>query len=185
MKKVLSILLCVLWMGFIFYNSSQDGTNSNGLTNKIVDKLITIAEKIEESDSQNVKVYASPEKEISAISKVSVNSLLKRVLTKDKVILNKAVRKAAHAFEFLILAVLLCNAFFVWGIKGRKAIIYILFIVLFYAVTDEFHQIYVVGRGSSVKDVLIDFTGGVIGILFYYLFYYVFYGMFVKINKKR
>lgn len=172
MKKILSILLCIFWMGFIYYNSSQNGTESNGLTYRIVDKLVSISEKIQEKDADNIKVYAYP--------KTVQTSLLKNVLNEDRVSLNKKLRKAAHAFEFFILAILFCNAFFTWGVKGSKPIIYILFIVLFYAVIDEFHQIYVVGRGSSIKDVLIDFVGGIIGIVLYYIFYY----SIGKIKKK-
>lgn len=178
MKRIISILLCVLWMGFIFYNSSENGTDSNGLTYKIVDKLISISEQIQKEDTNNVVVYASP-KAIN-IKNTSFNFSIKDILRGDRESLNKQVRKAAHAFEFLVLALLLCNAFFTWNFKGRKAIIYILFIVLFYAVTDEFHQIYVIGRGSSVKDVLIDFIGGIIGTILYYTCYY----LVRKIKKK-
>lgn len=180
MKKVLSILLCILWMGFIFYNSSQDGTNSNALTNKIVDKLITISERIENGDNKNIKIYASPKSEAAVTPAVSISSIINRIKSQNKQQLNKEIRKLAHAFEFLVLAVLLSNAFFVCGFKGRQAVIYILFIVLFYAVTDEYHQIYVVGRGSSVKDILIDFSGGIIGTIFYYSFYYLFYNPLTK-----
>ena len=49
----------------------------------------------------------------------------------------------------------------------------LLFITLFYAVLDEYHQIFVIGRGSSVKDVLIDFIGGIIGMAIYYIVYYL------------
>ena len=51
--------------------------------------------------------------------------------------------------------------------------IYILFIVLFYAVSDEFHQLYVQGRNSSVLDIIIDFIGGLIGTIIFYLSCYI------------
>lgn len=161
MKKFFSIMLCILWMMFIYYNSSQDGTSSNGFTYKITDKLITISEQIQIENSNNIKVYSSPNKVVSSL------------INKDRVYLNKILRKFAHVMEFLILSILLCNAFFTFGIKGRNPIIYVLFITLFYAVLDEYHQIYVIGRGSSVKDVLIDFIGGIIGMLIYYIQYYL------------
>ncbi|MCR4942911.1 MAG: VanZ family protein [Clostridium sp.] len=179
MKKVISIMLCVLWMGFIFYNSSQSGTASNNFTNKIVDKIINVSEKVQEKGTDNVKVYASPESSNnsnvslkSLSSDTLVGSIKSSIKTKDKTALNVELRKIGHALEFLVLAVLLCNVFFTFGFQGSRAIIYILFIVLFYAVTDEFHQIYVVGRGSSVRDVLIDFFGGILGLIGYYVTYY-------------
>ena len=66
-----------------------------------------------------------------------------------------------------------------YGMRGRDAIIYILFISLFYAVTDEFHQLFVEGRGSLVSDVLIDFGGSLVGLGSYYLF------KFKLLNKKN
>ncbi len=161
MKKFFSIILCVLWMVLIYYNSSQDGTSSNGFTYKITDKLITISEQIQIENNNDIKVYSSPNKVINSLA------------NKDRVSLNKVLRKSAHVMEFLILSMLLCNAFFTYGIKGRNPIIYVLFITLFYAVLDEYHQIFVIGRGSSVKDVLIDFIGGIIGMAIYYIVYYL------------
>lgn len=161
MKKFFSIILCILWMMFIYYNSSQDGTSSNGFTYKITDKLITISEQIQIEKNNDIKVYSSP------------NNVISSLANKDRVFLNKILRKSAHVMEFLILSILLCNAFFTCGIKGRNPIVYVLFITLFYAVLDEYHQIYVIGRSSSVKDVLIDFIGGIIGMIVYYVQYYL------------
>ncbi|WP_143316578.1 VanZ family protein [Clostridium sp. HBUAS56017] len=157
MYKKISLILCILWMGFIFYNSSQDGTQSNGLSYKIIDRIITIHEKAKEY-SGNHLVFAG-----GNVSNAANN---------ERVSLNLEIRKVAHAFEFFVLAILLANAFFAYNIKGKKAIIYILFIVLFYAVTDEYHQLYVKGRNSNVRDVCIDFFGGVIGMTLFYIGYY-------------
>ena len=40
LKKIVSVVLCILWMGFIFYNSSRDGTQSNEFSNKVLYKII-------------------------------------------------------------------------------------------------------------------------------------------------
>jgi VanZ family protein len=159
MYKKISLILCILWMGFIFYNSSQDGTESNSLSYKIIDKIITMQEKVKE-DSHNYLVYAG-------------GNVTNTAKDGERVALNLDIRKGAHAFEFFVLAILVANAYFAHNIKGRKAIIYILFIVLFYAVTDEYHQIYVKGRNSNVRDVLIDFAGGIIGMIIFYIGYYL------------
>jgi VanZ family protein len=43
----------------------------------------------------------------------------------------------------------------------NKAILIILIISLAYAMSDEFHQLFVVGRFADVKDALIDFAGSI------------------------
>jgi len=48
-------------------------------------------------------------------------------------------------------------------------------ICLLYAVTDEFHQMFVSGINSLVSDVLTDFAGSLIGIGVFYLVYYKIY----------
>ena len=54
-------------------------------------------------------------------------------------------------------------------VKNNMIYIYALIIVFGYASTDEFHQLFVVGRSGQFKDVLIDTSGGTFGILLVYL----------------
>lgn len=89
--------------------------------------------------------------------------------------LNKILRKNAHVFEYLVLSIVVSTLLFSLNLKGKSAIIYIMFICLFYAVTDEFHQQFIPGRSALISDVLIDFGGSIIGILIFYLFYYTAY----------
>ena len=42
--------------------------------------------------------------------------------------------------------------------------------ILFIAVVDEFFQLFIQDRTSSVKDVLIDFTGGIIANILFFIF---------------
>ncbi|GKU27239.1 hypothetical protein CFOLD11_40660 [Clostridium folliculivorans] len=86
--------------------------------------------------------------------------------------LDYIVRKSAHTFEYIVLAVLVSASFFAFDKKGKQYLIYILFSCLFFAVTDEFHQSFVPSRTSLVSDVFIDFGGSLIGIFLFYLFYY-------------
>jgi VanZ family protein len=86
--------------------------------------------------------------------------------------LDNFVRKNAHAFEYIVLAILVSSSFFAFNKRGKAYIIYILFICLFYAVTDEFHQSFVPGRTSLASDILIDFSGAIIGTTIFYLLYY-------------
>ncbi|MEQ8199440.1 MAG: VanZ family protein, partial [Clostridiaceae bacterium] len=82
------------------------------------------------------------------------------------------VRKNAHAFEYFILAILTGASFFSHGIRGRRAVVYILVFCLFYAATDEFHQLFVSGRSAMFTDVVIDFSGAAMGTVLFYIGYY-------------
>jgi len=75
--------------------------------------------------------------------------------------INYLVRKGAHLTEFFILG------FVVMGViqtAGLKYLGYGLFSVLSIAVIDEYIQSFS-DRTSSVKDVLIDFTGAMLGFI--------------------
>lgn len=69
------------------------------------------------------------------------------------------IRKLAHFCEFALLGLLLCRSFSAWGVPKLTATGYILFLALLVAVIDEYIQAFSPGRGSSVKDVLLDFSG--------------------------
>ncbi len=49
----------------------------------------------------------------------------------------------------------------------KKHIIIVLIISLAYAGIDEFHQMFVIGRDPSIKDIIIDFLGSLTAIGFY------------------
>lgn len=79
---------------------------------------------------------------------------------------HKLIRKLAHFSEFCLLGCSLC-----WLIGElpdalrRLSVCNPLFLTLACAVTDEFIQSFT-GRTSSVRDVLIDFAGALLGIGF-------------------
>ncbi|MDA8387567.1 MAG: VanZ family protein [Nitrospiraceae bacterium] len=78
--------------------------------------------------------------------------------------LNDAVRKSAHVFEYFILGLMLFRAFRGGGKKGLfRCAVFSVLAVAFYAFTDEFHQLFVPGRGGGeIMDVGIDTMGGVL-----------------------
>jgi VanZ family protein len=158
--KNLLIFLCVLWMGFIFYNSSNIGSISHERSLGIVNFIINERAKVTGNEGAS-----NPKNKQN-----SIKGLLSK--TKNENSLDYIVRKNAHAFEYLVLAVLISALLFAYKLKGKAAVIYILFICLFYAVTDEFHQKFVSLRTSSVTDVLIDFGGSIIGMALFYIIYY-------------
>ena len=69
------------------------------------------------------------------------------------------LRKIAHMIEFGILTFLFFRAISAQGGSPHKAIIFSMIFSLFYAFSDEFHQLFVRGRHCSFKDVAIDGVG--------------------------
>lgn len=82
--------------------------------------------------------------------------------------IHHAFRKCGHLTEYAVLALLLWRAFhqsknklpeWSWPRVGG-----VLLIIFFYGASDEIHQIFVPTRTSHFTDVLIDTTGGAIGL---------------------
>jgi len=79
-------------------------------------------------------------------------------------------RKCAHLSEYAVLALLLWRALnrpawkdprpWSWS-QARLTVL----CVMLYAASDEFHQLFVVSREARVEDVMIDTTGGALGLL--------------------
>lgn len=136
-RKILPWTLVILWMALIFYLSHQPATKSNGLSTGITEKIVEIVEKV----ASNIKF--------------------------DIGRFNHIIRKNAHFFAYLVLGTLVANGLRSVGLIGYKAIGFALLIYMFYAISDEIHQLFIPGRGGQVKDVIIDSAGAVVGILGY------------------
>ncbi len=154
MKKIIIVIFCLLCFGFIFYNSTKPGDVSNEKSYSILNKI------------------RAEYRQLDGEEKLQYNQLPSGAREEK---LNLIIRKNAHAFEYCMLSIAVCLILSEFGLKRKNAVIYAMFICLLYAVLDEFHQLYVPGRTSSVRDVLIDFLGSIIGMGFYYLVHYVFY----------
>jgi len=77
---------------------------------------------------------------------------------------NFVVRKCAHFLEYMILALLSFNVLNLYFNMKRVVIITIIF-VFAYACSDEIHQLFVMGREGSIRDVIIDTLGGITLVL--------------------
>ena len=85
-------------------------------------------------------------------------------------VMNVPIRKMGHLGEYFILYVLTKFAIdgTTSGITKYSAIIALFFSIL-YAASDEWHQSFVPGRSASARDVLIDSTGALMGLISYYI----------------
>lgn len=77
------------------------------------------------------------------------------------------VRKLAHFSEFFLLGIF-AYLNVIEYYKDHYIFLSCL-LCLFYAVFDEIHQMFVVGRNCSVYDILIDFSGSLLAILLCHL----------------
>lgn len=77
--------------------------------------------------------------------------------------LQHIVRKTAHFLEFSLQGFLLSGCF---SRSFREKAVYVLFLGLLTACTDEYLQLFFAGRGSQIQDVFLDFSGTVGGLVF-------------------
>ena len=137
--KVLILgLLCVGWIVVIFYNSTRQGDVSQRSSKKVV-KVISAFMDIPQTTIE------------SASTKFSTANLY--------------VRKNAHFFQYLILSILMCAGLRQLKLYKSSGMFLVLFLLLFFSVSDEFIQGYIPGRTSNVFDIVIDFSGGVLGMI--------------------
>lgn len=137
MKKLIKLVLLLLWMSVIFDFSAQPAIQSNQVSGG-VSKMIYDFIKM---------FYPSLKMSLFHFSRVYV----------------PLIRKTAHFVEYLILGVLVYVNIKEW-FNSRYTIISIL-TCLVYALSDEGHQLFVAGRSGSIKDVIIDLSGSITGIL--------------------
>ena len=69
--------------------------------------------------------------------------------------------KSAHMLGYALLALTIQRGLQLRGWKGK---VVTMICVLLYALSDEFHQSFVPGRGGSIIDVGIDLLGGTMGV---------------------
>ncbi len=80
-------------------------------------------------------------------------------------------RKVAHFLEYALLGLLAARAFSSsrQQFLQRRWFLISLLLVVLYALSDEYHQSFVQGRGASIYDSFIDMSGGLTALLLYAL----------------
>ncbi len=138
--RIITALLILGVMTVIFMLSSQKAVESD----KTSDSFITVLCR-------------------AVVSKF--DSLSPKEKTEKVKSLSFVVRKAAHMTEFAVLG-FLCAAFAAsYGVRPRAFALAFGFSV-FYAATDEFHQLFVEGRSGQLSDVCVDSVGILLGVAF-------------------
>ena len=160
MYFIISLILVIAWMVVIFFLSEMPSDESNLNSKKIVNKIIeeTVETSANETTQNNVNNVDPPK------IKKKDNEVLENI--------NYIFRKFAHAGVYFVLSILVLNLFL--QIKNKLDIKFIMLSIaccFAYACTDEFHQLYVVGRTGQFMDVAIDTAGAIAGTIFFYILY--------------
>lgn len=81
------------------------------------------------------------------------------------------MRKLAHITLFSLLGFFASNYFICTEKYAsiKKAFVITFVLCILYAISDEFHQMFIPGRGASPMDILWDLIGSIIGILVSFL----------------
>jgi vanZ family protein len=91
----------------------------------------------------------------------------------DQQLLTFLVRKGAHIFAYFVLGILTFNA--LWRVDLSKFKLNYLvglsiIVCALYAVSDEFHQLFVSGRSGEVRDIIIDSCAATVGVFIISIF---------------
>lgn len=144
MKKTISFIVLILWMIVIFSFSSADANKSTGTSDKVITTMIEIKDKITNNETPNNE---------------------KEIIVKNS---SFYIRKIAHITEYLILGFLTFNLLKQYSVTN---IYYAIGLSILYSCTDEFHQLFISGRSGSIRDILIDSIGILIGTYLYKLLF--------------
>jgi VanZ family protein len=140
-RKVILITITIGWMILIFNFSNQKSTISTNVSNSFMDNTI-----------------------------VNIFKMFNNDITSEKINLIKTyfflpTRKIAHIAVYFILAILVMYT--LKEFKVKDILYYSLLICYLYALSDEFHQLFVIGRSGEFKDVIIDTLGSILAIIIF------------------
>lgn len=142
-KKIISIIAVLIWMGIVFSFSNQQGENSSSTSKKVSQIIVNII---------NIQGnYTEPEKE----------EMVKQI--------EPVIRKLAHYTIYAIGGIVIANCVYQFCSKEKLLIGTSTIIGIVYAISDELHQLMVAGRSGNIKDVIIDSLGVITGIVFFLL----------------
>lgn len=154
--RIVILITIICWMYIIFHFSAQTGTSSASSSHSVLYIIGHISKNITGHDL------------ITALSPLQFKYL------------EFIIRKLAHMFIYFVLSILFLLFLFTYKTKIFTKILLSLSTSFIYACSDEIHQYFVGGRSASFKDVLIDTTGAMFGILFIMIIYSI-----IKVYKKH
>lgn len=170
MKKFIRIWFPIIaWAGLIFMFSSQPYQKQNikpFLSQNInVDWMTSLFSTIQFT-------YAG---KVISVQTLGIEGFLEFI-----------IRKGAHFSVFFILGWLVYRAFIsTFQSRQISSFMISLTLIVFYAASDEFHQMFTENRTPLIEDVFLDITGGIIGIIFASYLYKRVFSVSANITHKR
>jgi VanZ family protein len=79
-------------------------------------------------------------------------------------LLDVVAKKGGHVVGYAVLGLAYLHAILPRGLADPRLARVAVLLAALYAVSDEIHQVFVPGRGASVRDVLIDTVGASLGV---------------------
>ena len=80
------------------------------------------------------------------------------------------IRKLAHFTIYFVLGLSSFQMFHAYNMSSRKSLFFSVIFCFVYACTDEFHQLFSLGRSAQLYDVIIDTCGAMISNMFSFCF---------------
>lgn len=171
-------LLTALWLVLIFLLSAQDATKSSDFSDAFTRLILNFLEPGEHTE-ESALPDASGKADESDAAQTFANSFnsdtYDPVPNRDwfgiaPVFFKSFVRKTAHFFMFCGLGFLaLCTIRSYYGRPHIRVYASAWLFCIFCAVCDEFHQLFVPGRGAQLSDVCLDSAGALTGVAIAFL----------------
>ena len=133
-KKIITIILIILWMILVFYLSNQIADDSAELSGGLTKKVLQILHIL---DGKTLEQQA---------------------------IIETIVRKLAHFCLYTLGGILILLHINLYKITDKKKVLISWIIGTIYAISDEIHQLFIPGRSGEIRDVCIDSLGVITGI---------------------
>lgn len=139
-KKIITVILIIIWMVLVFYLSNQGSNDSNRLSGGFTKTILDFFHAL---DSKTIE---------------------------EQAIIEIIFRKLAHYTLYTLGGILILLHINLYTIKQSKKVILTQIIGTMYAIIDEFHQLFVPGRSGEIRDVCLDSLGLITGIILLLIF---------------
>lgn len=139
---VIAISLLIMLYIMIFRFSAEDGESSSAISSRLTKVILDLYYRI-----------------------TGVKNIPNSAVVEDVFSLEGIIRKLAHFGEYMCMGFLSYSLVTIWYKPVWRGRLWILLQLFLSAGLDEFHQSFIPGRHASIKDVMIDMTGGITGML--------------------
>ena len=168
MKKLIVIILVVFSLGGMYYFSSQNAQMSGNQSQEVVRIIDKIRDKVTLQDEKLIKIQTN------------IYDKLKRFGSKSYI-----VRKMAHFSIYALIGTSLLLFIYEFSKKLVLSSLIEFLLSITYACYDEYRQLSVPGRSGSIKDVFIDSSGALTGIILTFIIISIIKIIVSLLNKKE